>query len=120
MKALKLLPKPGVFRFRLSLSVLFDGGGVTLTKATQVVAVLTVESVFTAGNGPIGDMYLQVGGNRVGGFFQSQNSNFSQPLTLLWVGQLPVGAHPVSVSISGRTGLGQTSGLATLHVLALE
>jgi len=33
MKALKLLPKPGVFRFRLSLSVLFDGGGVTLTKA---------------------------------------------------------------------------------------
>src|SRR5947207_13794388 len=33
MKALKLLPKPGVFRFRLSLSVFFDGGGVTLTKA---------------------------------------------------------------------------------------
>src|SRR5438874_1745112 len=32
MKALKLLPKPGVFRFGLSLSVFFDGGGVTLTK----------------------------------------------------------------------------------------
>src|SRR5439155_2253649 len=32
MKALKLLPKPGVFRFRLSLSVFFVGRGVTLTK----------------------------------------------------------------------------------------
>ncbi len=93
---------------------------VTLTKATQVVAVLTVESAYTVGNGPIADVFLQVGTNRLGAFFQSQNSSYSQPVTLIWVGTLPAGAQAVSASVIGRNGTGVTTGMASLHVLALE